>query len=280
MKKLLRADLSRLFKSKEFLICAALTLAVSVGNVLWILSIAENFSGDTRFYLDNFVFVPVPYTAVIPAVFISLFLGTEYSDRTIRNKLIIGHTRTNIYLADLITCFAGSAVTLAVWFAGMIPGVFFTDGFEIGTLGVLKYFCIALGFTAVFCSLFVLIGMLSPSRTLAAVFVIAAWGALMIAGGIVVDKLSNVDAAELFTVVDGRETITEAGRNRLMTYRTFSRILPTGQAMIMAMVGYGHFSLDLGKMFTSSLLDIAFSLVMTIIITTVGILFFRKKEFK
>ena len=280
MNKLLRADLSRLFKSKEFLICAAVTLAVSVGNVLWILSISENFSGDTRFYLDNFVFSPAPYTAAIPAVFISLFLGTDYSDRAIRNKLIIGHTRVNIYLADLITCFAASAVMLAVWFAGMIPGVFFTDGFEIGAFGVLKYFCIALGFTAVFCSLFVLIGTLSPNRALAAVFVIAAWGALMIAGGIVVDELSNVDASELFTVVDGRETITEAGRDRLMTYRTFSRILPTGQAMIMAMAGYGHFSLDLGKMFTSSLPDIVFSFVMAIIITVIGILFFRKKELK
>ena len=125
-----------------------------------------------------------------------------------------------------------------------------------------------------------LIGALSPNRTLAVVLVMAVWGALMFAGGIVVGKIANVDLTGMLEIVDGKEMITQAGWNRLMTYRTFSRILPTGQAMIMAMVGYGHFSLNFGKMFTSSLPDIGYSFVMTIIITTIGVFFFRKKEFK
>ena len=280
MNKLLRADFSRLFKSKEFWICAALMFAVSVGNALRAINSAKNFSSDTKFYIDEYVFGLAPYTAIIPAVLISLFLGTEYSDKTIRNKLIIGHTRTNIYLADFMTCFAGSVIMLAVWFVGMFPGALFTDGFMIGALGVLKYFAIAVGFTAVFCSVFVLIGALSPNRTLVVVLVMAAWGALMFAGGIVVDKIANVDLAGISEVVNGKEMITQAGRNRLMTYRTFSRILPTGQAMIMAMVGYGHFSHNLGKMFESFLIDIAFSLILTVIFIAVGIFFFRKKELK
>ena len=132
MDKLLRADFSRLFKSKEFWICAALMLAVSVGNAFRTINSAKNFLSDTKFYIDEYVFSLAPYTAVISAVLISLFLGTEYSDKTIRNKLIIGYTRTSIYLANFIICFAGSAIMLALWFLGMIPGVFFTDGFMIG----------------------------------------------------------------------------------------------------------------------------------------------------
>ena len=36
------------------------------------------------------------------AIFTSLFVGAEYSDGTIRNKIVAGHSRKNIYLSNLI----------------------------------------------------------------------------------------------------------------------------------------------------------------------------------
>ena len=39
---------------------------------------------------------------IVIAIFTSLFLGVEYSDGTIRNKISIGHKRINIYLSNLI----------------------------------------------------------------------------------------------------------------------------------------------------------------------------------
>ncbi len=40
---------------------------------------------------------------ILAAVTLSLFLGTEYSNKTIRNKQIAGHTRAGIYGAHLFT---------------------------------------------------------------------------------------------------------------------------------------------------------------------------------
>ena len=38
---------------------------------------------------------------IVLTILITLFIGTEYSDKTIRNKLIVGHSRINTYLSNL-----------------------------------------------------------------------------------------------------------------------------------------------------------------------------------
>ena len=287
MKKLLHANFSRLIKSKIFWICAAIMFIASVALTLRSASFVKNFEEDYKFYLDVFVFNLAPYTPLLSAVFIPLFLGTEHSNKTIRNKLIVGHTRTNIYLADFITCFSGSVTVIALWFVGMIPGVFLTDGFEMGFSGVMEYFVIAVGFTAVFCSIFVLIGTLAPNRALSVVLVMAVWFALMFLAYFTDENFTNMNYDKIFIVVNGKETIIQEVRDRLMTYRMLSRINPAGQATFMALTAYGNlaysvgdFTFDLGPLYTSSLLDIVFSIVITIIIIAVGIFFFRKIELK
>ena len=51
-------------------------------------------------------------------LFSSLFFGAEYSDGTMRNKLIVGHSRESIYLAALMT---NIAVAFLMCFASLIP---------------------------------------------------------------------------------------------------------------------------------------------------------------
>ena len=285
MSKLLRANFSRLVRSKIFWLCAVVMLLVSAGCVILFSLDAYSPSEEVGFYIDFFAFTLAPYTALFSAAFTVLFLGTEYSNRTIINKLIIGHTRAHIYLADLITCLVGSVIIIAMWFIGMLPGAFVFDGFEMGVWGVLEYFVIAVGFTAVFCSVFVLTGALAPTRVTALVIVIAAWFALMFVGNIIVDNLVNIDLVNILVEVDGKVTITEKAQARLMAFRMLSRIIPTGQAQLMALSAYGNFSmgdgtitLGLGAFYTSSLPDIGLSLVMTAIITASGICLFRKKD--
>ena len=41
---------------------------------------------------------------LVAAILTSMFIGSEYSDGTIRNKLVVGHSRMRIYLANLIVC--------------------------------------------------------------------------------------------------------------------------------------------------------------------------------
>ena len=122
MRKLLSANFSRLWKSKTFwfLLTAlfALCLALSLDKIWQVRSLLA--AGYAR-AIDKRLFSEAPYIGAFQAVFISFFLGTEYSDGTIRNKLVVGHQRGHIFLSNFIVCLAASYVFLAAWWVSMIP---------------------------------------------------------------------------------------------------------------------------------------------------------------
>ena len=51
--------------------------------------------------IDCFLFYIMIVIGAFSAICVSQFIGMEYSCGTIRNKLVTGHTRTEIYLAQL-----------------------------------------------------------------------------------------------------------------------------------------------------------------------------------
>ncbi len=95
MSKLLIANFARIKKNKLFYCLCAVCAVFALFTV--INQISNKGGVDSAFRL-----FAVPIEAVA-AVFISTFFGTEYSDGTIRNKLIIGHSRYSVYFANLIT---------------------------------------------------------------------------------------------------------------------------------------------------------------------------------
>ncbi|MCI8301884.1 MAG: ABC transporter permease subunit [Oscillospiraceae bacterium] len=108
MGNLLHAGLSRLVRSRIFLLAVLAELAYTA---LVVLVCWDHYATGTGNYTLESVltagfglmgYLPVP--SLIAAPLLSLHLGAEYSDGTLRNKLIVGHTRTEIYLSDLLTC--------------------------------------------------------------------------------------------------------------------------------------------------------------------------------
>ena len=103
MSKLLRANFYRLRKDVVFYIILLVNTALFA-------FIAYNFEQDD---LESFCLIIQP---IVYAVFVAFFVGKEYSNGTIRNKLIHGNTRNQVYFAYLITCVAATLISI-------IPGI-------------------------------------------------------------------------------------------------------------------------------------------------------------
>ncbi|MDE6833995.1 MAG: ABC transporter permease [Ruminococcus sp.] len=113
MNKLISANFSRLFRSGIF----KLYMLFSGGLSLFIIIMRYiDVKNNLKYYkelpaeyssMDDLMFVGMLYLLFAVPVLVGNFVGTEYSDGTIRNKLIIGHKRSDIYFANLIVCSAG-----------------------------------------------------------------------------------------------------------------------------------------------------------------------------
>lgn len=130
MSRLLRAEFVKLWRNKIFWMCLIFLVIMEIlafnGNVMSSSSVTVDETGrfeETVTYikymdLEDVVFVIMPYFGFVISVFVSFYIGTEYEDGTMRNKVIAGHNRTSIYLAETIVCTVAAVflciVTIAV----------------------------------------------------------------------------------------------------------------------------------------------------------------------
>ena len=182
MTKLLSAGFYRLFKSRVFwimlVICILLQVLVCVDNFRY-----ERERPENTVILDDIVFSIVPAIGFISSALISLLLGEEYSDGVVRNKLTVGHRRSDIYFANLIVCIAGSFIMLAALFlSGGLLGFALFGGFtyDAGTLLRLILCCFLL--TAALSSIDVLVVMCCQNKAVAAVLSLALVLVMLFAG--------------------------------------------------------------------------------------------------
>lgn len=169
MRKLLSANFSRLWKNKIFWTEMGFTALLSAFVVIANYS-PEVQATENRLYLDDVFFTMYQILGFILAAGISLIIGTEYSDGTIRNKLVVGCTRTQIYFSNLITgavsCCLVFLIHGVVTFAA---GSFFFDGFQISAVQVVFSLLCAFLTSLVYASAFVLIAMNCSSKSATAV---------------------------------------------------------------------------------------------------------------
>ncbi|MEG0494561.1 MAG: ABC transporter permease, partial [Clostridia bacterium] len=63
--------------------------------------------------IDQIFFFQAVIIGLVSPLFCGLFLGTEYSDGTMRNKLIVGQKREKIYLSSFIVCTCAAVMMVA-----------------------------------------------------------------------------------------------------------------------------------------------------------------------
>ncbi|MED9903487.1 MAG: ABC transporter permease subunit [Lachnospiraceae bacterium] len=167
MSKLLSANFIRLWKERVFLI--AIAGVFTLGAVIPIsIKIAEIRLGVFN-SIDPVFGQFAMFIGIVLAIFCSFFVGKEYCDGTIRNKIICGKKRTDIYLANFITC---TAVSLMLCIAFFLPylgiGIPLLGSFHMEKEIVFWLFLTVTFLSIAFASIYNLIAMLSTSKAVTA----------------------------------------------------------------------------------------------------------------
>lgn len=106
MNKLVFAGFARLKKDLAFWACflGMLVMGIYAPVRSYMDGIAYHFTPS----LGGNIFGFAPFICMVAAIFISLYLGTDYSDGAIRNKLMVGRTRNEIYMSNWLVCVTGA----------------------------------------------------------------------------------------------------------------------------------------------------------------------------
>ena len=113
MRKLLSANFSRLWRSR--LLRIEMLIAIAMAGLLLFINQFEGASSIK--YMDYPYFSQFIYNPVVFAAIITLFIGTEYSDGAIRNKLSTGHSRLAVYGSNLCVSIMMSVLFVLVQIA-------------------------------------------------------------------------------------------------------------------------------------------------------------------
>ena len=275
MRKLLAASFSRLWKEKIFWF---VFLIMSIGSVCfnWI---GYNEINNPQIYVEDMIFCMLPMSGFVFALFISMRLGTEFEEHTIRNKLVVGYNRTQIYFAEYITCMVAAMMMLVVMLLfSMAFGLVLSLEFRSGRNEIiLLVFCCVL-IASVFSAMFVGISMNVGSKAASLVVSMAFLFAILFLASFCVNALeegpmvySNVvitaeNGAEFGDLIENPAYIDGTQRT---VYELIADILPTGQTIQM-----NNLEFERASRWP------VFSLIMLIIATIAGYIPFRKRDIR
>ena len=283
MSKLLRANFTRLWKSRIFYIGILYTFGIGF------------FASTTPYresleiegyhpHFDNYLFTNCMFMAIVCAVFIGLFIGTEYSNGTIRNKIIVGHTRSAVYFSNLIV----STVAVLIMHLTNIVTIILLGGTLVGNREMPISYLFTLGLISIvtliaMCAFFLLISMLVASKSNALVIAIIISFLFLFSALTISSSVTAPEYYEPYAVMytnESGEIIEEKGvkeKNphyitgiKREIYEFLYDFLPGCQMLQVA-----EQEIDVSK---SGVKLPAYSLLIAVSTTACGVFFFRRKN--
>ena len=246
MSKLLRANFVRLFKNKPLYLCVCIQVVMTFFNI---------FPYRNDFFIVNIFYGNSIVSMLFSAVFVPLFLGTEHSDKTIRNKIISGHTRFEIYSASLVSAAVGVLIIcLTPLVTAFIMALPFGGHFGSSPAEFALYFTVLTAANMAMCGVYLISAMLVTSKANNVVLTLVIWfGAIFIAATI--DeflKMPQISDGVLRTIL-----------------RCAYDITPVGQVL----------QLQIGECHNAGLFPV-YSLLIIVTATGLGLIFFKRKDLK
>lgn len=160
MLRFLRADLRRMAKGRPF---ALLLLAMALLSAAMLAMQATAM--DYTVPLSRVVFLPLSFYGVAAAAFVSAFVGTDFSDGCIRNKLVAARKRRDVALALVLSSAVGCAAAYAL--SALLTlgiGRFLFEG-DVSPAALSGYFALGLGMSLSVACLFAVVSLLCGSKT-------------------------------------------------------------------------------------------------------------------
>lgn len=277
MRRLLSANFARLRKDRSFWCLLAIVVVISLASVLQSISSLEAVRArEIMVRVEEYYFNQSSVIGIFVALFSSLFLGTEYSDGTIRNKLAVGHRRAHVFLAGYVACLAASLTFLAGWLVTNCLDFLLMGPPEMGMPEFSAYILVAVGFTASFSALFTLVGSLSSNKAMTVIYTLAIYLLLLLLAAGINDRLCEPETLGGMGYVNGEFVNIPPTPNPLYLSGNVRRFwecvldfLPTGQMALMNEIAIEH-----------PFREMIFSVLLTGMTLLAGLLVFRKKDIK
>lgn len=275
MRKLLSANFARLKKDRTFWVCMVFMFGFGVFIVLS--QYRDVIEYGLQLQLDNIFFGHALLIGVFCAAFCSLFLGTEYSDGTIRNKLVIGHARNAIYFSNLIVSIAAALLMCLAYIAAVsVLGVPLLGALECDWKIVLIMLLGCAAMTIAFCSLCTMLSMLNQNKAIVAVISIIGVFVLLMAAAYIHTMLNAPEFYDGYVLDSLGNTALEKIPNEAYLrgakrafYEFLLDFLPTGQ-------GLQYSGLSAVHLWRMPL----YSVIISVLSTAAGVLAFQRKDLK
>lgn len=241
MIELLRSNFLRLIKSASFYVALAVEalyiLLNTINFYLPALKTGASVSADPLFPST----VCNPFAAALLAVVCSLFIGADYQNGTIRNKLVIGHPRSHVYLANLITVMVTALcmnlAAMAVFYPVTLP---LLGGLAGTPKALLKIFIFGNLIMLVYASLYTMVAMNTKSTVASLVITVTALIAMSFVSQYFISQLNAPLTYTEVTMNDLGEMISTTVPNPyrkseavLDCFRVLLNLFPSGQLTIL-----------------------------------------------
>ena len=280
MRKLLSANFSRLWRSKIFLLLEIICFAIGVFVYSLVAINTRNLGhGWLEYNAHAYFYLPILFIAVVIAIFACFYIGTDYSDGTLRNKLIVGHSRTGIYLSYFLTTTIVALLLVAAYLLAVpVVGFPFSGSavitfVELQPWRIMNFVLVIMEYTA----LFVLLSMLDSNKARNVVINLLVAVAVIMAGMMLYGRYAQPEFVNHVVMLpDGGIELKQGAANSKYlsgTIRTvvewITLIMPSGSVML---------SLDRNLGFDWR--NPALSVILIAVLTAIGIWLFKKKDIK
>lgn len=273
MIKLLNAGFTRLRKNKIFWI-------LTIFSIGFALVLINGQYGNMKTYKETVeigsLIVSYPtLMGIVIAIFISLFLGVENSDGTIRNKITIGHKRRNIYLSNFII---NSIVSIFFYVIFLLTTIAIgIPLFGVGTIPISvilnKIFVLILVIIA-YSSIFTFVAMICSNKTMIAITTILLAFGMIFFVTYCFNIITTPEYIKVATLADGETQYKEEynpkypSPEKRKVYETLLDIIPAGQ------------TIQIQERNSNLEILLGYSLVIIVVFAGSGLILFKKKELK